>query len=392
MPSSRPKILIQLIGAQAQPNAICIKAINPQIVVNIYTEKTEETVHHIEHFLKNHLSHIQFRSIKTHSVFPSVNETKLRFEKIFDALKDVENPEYIINYTGGTKPMSIGAFLAGRERGASLIYVESANAIREGENLAPCERWQPPQLSIEETLAIEGTSIEGSEEFSSLRIKMAHEILHLRGKERKDRALSQNRFCFYPASEERAFLKNTSSVNNYFQTVIDFGNNNAGIFNNIIALCQKEGWVTSELNVSESLLGNAKNLSSVNAFLDGGWWEILVAEAFKRLAPGDNTRWSVTAAGNVEDDVLSIIDGRLFLVSCKAGYDQKGFKSEFHRIADRARQLGGINAVPVFARYGYLTPEMKDYARQLKIPVIFPFMLNSSEKLKQELTQYLSKS
>lgn len=392
MPFSRPKILIQLIGAQAQPNAICIKTINPQITVNIYTEKTEETARHLEHFLENHLPNIQFRSIKTHSVFPSVNETKLLFEKIFDEPKDVENPEYIVNYTGGTKPMSIGAFLAGRERGASLIYVESANVIREGEDLAPCERWQPPQLSIEETLAIEGTSIEGSEEFSSLRIKMAHEILHLREKERKERPLSQNRFCFYPAYEERAFRKEPSKVEEHFKNILKYGDFCGGIFNKLIDLCQEENWLNPDRTISTTLLSDFKQLSSANAFLDGGWWEILVAEAFKRLAPEDNTRWSVTAAGNVEDDVLSIIDRRLFLVSCKAGRDQKGFKSEFHRIADRARQLGGINAVPVFARYGYLTPEMKDYARQLKIPVIFPFMLNSSEKLKQELTQYLPKS
>lgn len=388
MPDSHPKILIQLIGAQAQPNAVCIKTVNPQVVVNVHTEKTKTVANHLEDFLRTHLRHIRYQSIQA-SAFPSVDETKVLFGKIFTLLREkVGDAEYIVNYTGGTKPMSIGAFLAGLECGAKLLYVENANVIREGEGLEVSRQWRPQQLSLEETLAIEGTAIQDTVELSPRRIAMAHQIRRLREKENKK--FKENRFCFYPASKEQSFKKVPSNITEHFKKVLRFGIENGGIFNDLIALCKEEAWLNPDSSISGELLNDFKKLSSVNAFLDGGWWEVLVAEAFKRLAPGDSTRWSVTAAGNMEDDVLSVFAGRLFVVSCKAGYDQKGFKSEFHRIADRAKQLGGSHAVPVFARYGPLSPEMKDYSRQLKIPVIRPFMLSASNcnKLKEELIQF----
>lgn len=390
MSGTPPKILVQLVGAQAQPNVVCIKTVNPQAVVNIYTEKTKPVVCHLEDFLRTHLRHIRFHSVKA-SDFPSVHETKALFEKIFTSLrKTTGSAEFIVNCTGGTKPMSIGAFLAGRECGAKLLYVENANTIREGEGLEVSRQWRPQQLSLEETLAIEGTAIQDAVELSPRRIAMAHQIRRLREKENKK--FKEYRFCFYPASKEQSFKKVPSNITEHFKKVLRFGIENGGIFNDLIALCKEETWLNPDSSISGELLNDFKKLSSANAFLDGGWWEVLVAEAFKRLAPGDSTRWSVTATGNMEDDVLSVFEGRLFVVSCKSGYDQKGFKSEFHRIADRAKQLGGSHAVPVFARYGPLSADMKNYAYQLKIPVIFPYLLTQPRILKKELLQFVSKS
>ena len=376
------QILIQLIGKQTIPNLVCIKALRPDVVLNVYTERTRDALAAIENFVGERLPETSHRSAQTDVPFPSADALKKLLSESIDALRsEFPDAEIVVNYTGGTKPMAIGAYLAAAEKNALPLYVEDAQTILEGLALSPCARWTPEPFSLEEIFAASGLRIDTAKTPDASRLRLAEELARLRAEEnavlhRENRKLT--RFSLYPAQDESSlnirkdFYHALPKAELAFDEVI-LAPDNRERFAAVCGLCVEAGILARRENgsfiFSETVRASAETLTAENAFLDGGWWELLVAEAVRRVAGDDNVRWSVFAEG-MEDDVVAVIENRLFIVSCKAGTSQKSFYSELHRIASRARRLGGIDAHPVFACFGYLNRKIRALAAAMGIPVL----------------------
>lgn len=395
------KILIQLVGAQAQPNVLCLKTIKPNVVINLYTSKTKATCGKIRDFSKEYFPQIDCRCIQFKTPEPSVQDTQNLISECIESYATNPDNKIIINYTGGTKPMAIGAFLAGKDN-HTLVYFIDAKTLKEGVDFHDCQ-WSPQALTIEEILNIEGKKIKHESieyDFNILK-DLARECLNIHTQEKKFSKQNEKtrlRFSLYPASLERVWdLKNKNTfphslkykVIPHFEELMKTANRRGISYEKACELCCKIGWLEHARSGSCTIspkLNTYEKLSNANNFLDGGWWEVIVATALEEILGEEHVRWSVKTQ-NVEDDVLGVFKNRLLVVSCKAGYEQKKFLTELNNLAKRADILGGKNAIPVFARYGALKDEFVKHAKEEKILLITEHDTTNINSLRKKLME-----
>ena len=400
-------VLIQIISEQTLPNLACVKAINPDKIWSLYTksEKMEKKARIIEAFISKYALCPDCRKYSIQNPSPSIKEVSEIVETLVkEEKKEDEAVRLIVNYTGGRKPMSIGAYYAAQKLGAEAIYTEDGKTISGGENNAPLQ--VVPAFSIEEMLDAQGYEEHTSETITENRLNIAREIYGLRiSNVNSD---NEQRFVFYPAEKEKEwglklrkwenrqdFMNALTQVENYFQEVIKFSNLRNGLYENALRLCEQENWLVKNngnYKISSNLIDRNENsfriyakLSFANNFLDGGWWEILVAKAFQEQFGEENVLWSLKPQkrprrctnmqnsqenhGENEDDVLAVHDNRLYVVSCKAGFYQNKFAETLGQLCSRAKSLGGHQAIPVFAytHLNNLHPDHRAYGNLLGI-------------------------
>lgn len=134
------KIMVCLISEQHVPNLLTIHSINPNHIVLIVTHRMKKNgvdanfmnalriggLDYSSEDVTAPLSHKKFWLDKENSI----HETKELLKTIFAAYK---NAEWHVNITGGTKPMSIGAYEFFKDKNVDMIYVpivSQSKAIR----------------------------------------------------------------------------------------------------------------------------------------------------------------------------------------------------------------------------------------------------------------------
>jgi hypothetical protein len=117
----RMTTLVCIISAQHVPNLLTVKAIRPDHLFLIITEKMKDNVPRFLNALAaGGLDYSQkFTPIeiqKEHSFDEIISSLKAEYAKDPDR-------QWVLNITGGTKPMSIGAYMFARENGLRALYV-----------------------------------------------------------------------------------------------------------------------------------------------------------------------------------------------------------------------------------------------------------------------------
>ncbi|MFW6273242.1 MAG: hypothetical protein ACOC2U_05640, partial [bacterium] len=110
-------VLILIIGKNPLPNLIAATIINensinglpkPQIIFLLHSTTTEKYAHKIEGMLNPEELDIVLISIKDQ--IRKLNYVKRQLQNYLDKIKQIDSIH--LNFTGGTKPMSLGAYLA----------------------------------------------------------------------------------------------------------------------------------------------------------------------------------------------------------------------------------------------------------------------------------------
>lgn len=109
--------LISLIGEQPIPNLLPIRYLKPDKSVLVYSDRTAETTNRLIELIEPITEVI---SVRVNPYDPISIQSAIE-----QVLQSEGEEELIINLTGGTKPMSLAAFLVAFQRHASLIYVQS---------------------------------------------------------------------------------------------------------------------------------------------------------------------------------------------------------------------------------------------------------------------------
>ena len=125
------KTLIQLVGQQAMPNLLAAIAIKPNRIVHLWTAKTRTASENLRNACNKAGigANIQFYEL---SETPGINETKAAVSRIADS-----NPGCVVNFTGGTKLMSIGAYAAAADQNIPSLYVDTDTGVfRDGATAA----------------------------------------------------------------------------------------------------------------------------------------------------------------------------------------------------------------------------------------------------------------
>jgi hypothetical protein len=107
-----------------------------------------------------------------------------------------------------------------------------------------------------------------------------------------------------------------------------------------------EALAVAERSVPRDYYAAVRPLQSALAFLSGGWWEVMVADAAHRSGQFHDLRWSVNVGErqggfDLEEDIVGVDGVQIAYFSCKRG----GLKSRLVPLLDeldsRARSIGG---------------------------------------------------
>jgi hypothetical protein len=147
------KVLVSLIGEQIIPNLLPLKYFKPDIslaVFSAHTKKGYERLQKItEHWVK--LIPCEVDAYKIDAIQPALLDA---LEK-WDTSRDV-----VFNITGGTKPMSIAAYLAAAQLNAPMIYFQTEGKrsrvlryeFQDGEPVMIGDYFLPAVITLDEYL------------------------------------------------------------------------------------------------------------------------------------------------------------------------------------------------------------------------------------------------
>lgn len=144
--------IISLIGEQNLPNLLPILHLKPEQVILVYTDFTEQTAVRLTKLIRD-------RAEVTRVQVDAYNIEETR-EKLQTAVSNLPASDLIVNFTGGTKMMSLAAYQTAVAHQATLVYLQSqGNQSRlyryvpqNGRYTTPSIEQIPPLITIEQYL------------------------------------------------------------------------------------------------------------------------------------------------------------------------------------------------------------------------------------------------
>lgn len=372
--------LLHLVSGQNLPNLLPLLALGPRPVIQL---RSAETV-----FAKraDQLSstlcdlHRWEASLLRETATPSRSP---EIAEVHDTLTQIHRATSItwINFTGGTKLMSIAAHHFAREQRIPSFYVDTENSRWVDGQTAPWTEAFPSltatiaRLTVATVLSAHGIRPDTlrSEPIASEQLAFARLTAQLRQKDTK------GEFSAFLA-EARRRLHNSKG------NFLEGGKLKAALVEGLPAavgpltdewleaarkagLLREAGTVhrlaIDETLNSKKLLHRAKDLWR---FLEGGWWELVVFDAMERSGRFLDLRWSVQSKQGDEDalplgenDLMAIDRQRLAIVfvSCKATDDRVGPLEHVFQTRERAIRYGGTFAHLAFAFFASHKPQKK---------------------------------
>lgn len=113
------KTIVSLIGQQPIPNLLPIRHIKPDAALLVYSDFTEQTAGRLTGLIENELA-VWELFVDAYAV---VDIRDAILEQL--AKKQLQPEEIIFNITGGTKPMSLAAYLVAAALEADFVYLQS---------------------------------------------------------------------------------------------------------------------------------------------------------------------------------------------------------------------------------------------------------------------------
>ena len=344
------KILVCLISDQHIPNLLTVHAVKPDLLVLIVTPDMER-----KNAAANFLKALEIGGMKEllnkdrHKIVPLKEENSIPIaKKVFqDIIKDYSEDEWIVNITGGTKPMSIAAFEFFKSRNnTTMVYVpindqsRALNFTREGESLK-----LDHEVTIGQFLAGYGFEL----------LKDKSEVI-----EKETLVMS-----WFDASIYLVAHCNDQEVKRFLKSLSTISGQRNGRKNGLTILDSDELYLMDDalLSCLASLfpsikLKNNSITGSLNAneveFLTGGWLEcfilILLSKHSDKLGIREVhlnleviSRGPIAARPKNEWEITFMHGQSLCFIECKTG-DQKGRRESeiLYKVEAIKKQLGAL--------------------------------------------------
>jgi hypothetical protein len=355
-------ILINLLSNETLQNLIPIIALRPTEVIHIASKDGfVKRAKHIElayqRFIRSHNGYkpINFSIKEMSTKTPTVEDTYLFINDIINGKNSI-----VINFTGATKQMSIGAYLVGRTLGAPTYYcdTQAGSIVPGGTN--PSEKG----ISIEDIFECLDVEVileaYGNSKISDFKFKIPTEQELRFGKISFN--LIQNNKNFYTYIQEIRNGK-TSILPETIDPEINFFLECA----NELRLLIKENDVFK--------LPEDKNRSIVLANIDGIPFEYYVFDCIKRSNRYSKPLHSVAPVGESiafgEVDIICVdkIERGLTFISCKSSFNGANKLEHLESFAQRANNLGGrfSKKILCIANNYYIKNQLKERCKQLDI-------------------------
>lgn len=413
MNTAQPITLIQLISEQTMQNLLPILRFRPSHVVHFGTGRTAARSNDIVRAASKCGATFQLERVRL-SEMPSIAETSRAVTRAI-AAANAQNRIPMVNFTGGTKLMSIGAYSAAATCSPPAIsfyvdtdderFVDGGTAdgleqLLEGDysftQLHDC-------LNVPAIAAANGHhNVSGRRNWQPF-VPLA---LHLLGNHDQELATYESLFGkkgLFPHGETPKIPEQwLESIDRPFTLPTDVARLAADI--GLVRLtsdntCMLPDATRAQLTeLAEAQINNKHvpqyDQKRINAtevcqftvtFLTGGWWEVAVAHAAHSTGFFRDLRWSATvgpaANGGLEEDILAVDGVQMVVISCKRGGNKSRLLPHLEEFNARARRIGGNFTRRILALYrppkGSTLGALKLRADQLGISILTPDRLDN---------------
>jgi len=398
--------LIQLISEQTMQNLLPILALKPGKAIHLVTEKTASRAEHI--IRAYHQSRLYFPSEEVPlSPMPSVQETHCSVVNCIELARS-EGFSPVVNFTGGTKLMSIGAYQAALEHQVVSFYIDTDNQIF-------LDGHTGPELSS--VLGADYSFEPFSRSLTVNSIAVANGRQGVTGGLPWKKYLPLAKYLLdHPKEEQAAWEsmhgqdglcpngrepKNMRGWGDLISKKIEIPETIGLMACEYGILCKKGGAFFLTKPVEGPVPDFEKAFDSMEAqtrmrdhqtskaikqsaqfalaFLSGAWWEVIVADFADRCGQFRDLRWSVNIGERFggfdkEEDIVGVDGVQVAFFSCKRG----GLKSRLVPLLDeldnRAKTIGGRFSRRFLAVYLEPMGKNKDHlfkrAKELGIRII----------------------
>lgn len=360
-----PTALIQLVSEQTLPNVFPALALDPARTVLLHTPQTRRQCDWIEHALR--LAGIAGESLR--AGLPDHPNHHLTGQAVIDQIARARADDLVplVNITGGTKLMSIGAFAAAHQQKAPACYLDTTHRTFISATSAPL-----PAPLDSSSLAFRRVA----DRLTVAIFLAAHGIEQ-----------------FLPGRDPRPWLptarllaadpKLEADTHNFAAMRLDEGRRQPVDYARLLAtpldelpdplieplaeadlIVLRDGhwfiwhpeadafvrWAAGESYASvQTYFAATAPLQQFIGFLQGGWWELAVLDAATASGRFRDLHWSpqITRPDSttpIEEDLLAVEDLNLALFSCKRGGERPRLLRAFEELDSSARHLGGTFA------------------------------------------------
>lgn len=387
--------LIQIISEETMPNLLAAMAIKPERIVHLCTPAMEGATAALERAYGQ-------AGVKTTVITRRLGEHPGMVE-LNDAVASLigDAGDAVVNFTGGTKLMSIGAYAAATRAKVPSVYVDTAagsfvNGLSGGDfkalfpyggELARVSR----QLTVNSITTANGVErVTGGEPWKEY-APLADFLLRNPAAEQKCHDVVADLLKKEPRNfrQAQAYYKNLYAR----RLAIPDAVGELAVAARLLekranGFCPASKWFSkfqgfnlSRGNVPPNLLfGPAEEARWPFSFFNGNWWEIAVMRYLTEQGRYRDLRWSVDAGSrmasstDMEEDILGIDNVNLLYVSCKRGGDRAKLSRVLEDVNSSARRLGGKFAHKVLAVFvplqGAQAKRLINRGRELRIELL----------------------
>jgi hypothetical protein len=370
---SMPLSLIQLISEQTMPNLLAVLRLRPARLVHLATPRTAARSGWIVEAARQAGLHPEVELI-TLSSMPSMPEA---FNAVRQALHQTREAGHkpVVNFTGGTKLMSIAAYAAAlhKDHRAMSLYVDTEDETfvdgRTAEGLATLLEDDFSFTPLHRTITVNTVAVAngrervtGGRSWETLAPLAHHLFAHPLEEQATQEAVFGNN-GFLPRGQAPAAPEHWLTLLERPLTlpveVARLAAEAGLVRGGAEGLCRLPD--TSRTELEALAASRARNEFVVDydrrrmaatsalqrplAFLTGTWWEVIVAEAAKRSGLFRDLRWSASAGvrggADLEEDILALDGVQVVCISCKRGGERSRLIPHLEELNARARSVGG---------------------------------------------------
>ncbi len=403
-----PITLIQLISEQTMQNLLPVLRLKPARLVHLATPETVARSNHIVEAARQAQVRVE---AETHllSRMPGMAET---FGAVKTAIQQCQGAGRtpVVNFTGGTKLMSIGAFSAALNPNhrALALYVDTMDEIfvdgRTSEGLSDLFEGDFSFTPLTRSLTVNTIAVaNGRERVTAGRdwhpfLPLATHLFRQPGDEQATHEALYGKNGILPRAQTPQRPDQWAELlDREFQlppavTKLALA---AGLVRasasgacRLPDVSRAELEALAEVRAQKRFLPDydARRIAATDAvqqsinFLTGGWWEVIVADAVERSGLFRDIRWSANAGqrggADLEEDILAVDGVQVVCISCKRGGARSRLLSQLEELNARARSLGGHFTRRFFAvnlpLAGSVAKNLTQRARELGIRLLTP--------------------
>lgn len=358
--------LVQLVSEQTMQNVLPILRLKPVKVYHLATAKTASRSEHILNAVKSANINPQIENIRL-AAMPSITEATRAVARAIGSARE-EQLTPVVNFTGGTKLMSVGAYIAAYQatpRALSLYVDTDDEQFVDGNTADGLSELFENDLSFNLVRPMITLDI----------IARANGVAHITKGRAWQQYLDLAMYLFQNPVEALAvhaaiskFVVDTPKKLEEWPKLIDcefelpervalLASASGLVRLTAAGKCKLPDITRSQLeeccrarsknelvnNFDQKRIAATEPLEFTINFLMGGWWEVVVADAAMRVF--SNVRWSVKISlpGGIEleEDVVCVDGVRAVCISCKRGGSGARLVAHLEELDARARNLGG---------------------------------------------------